>query len=356
VLAVRIPSASSTYPSLVHDFRAQVAVIALAVTLHDSATPASGGSVPMHTKRERDELWAMILAGGDGTRLRRLTSLVAGDDRPKQFTKFLADETLLDWTRRRVALLVPRERTLLVLTRSHRRYWQAIEAETDARCLVVQPDNRGTAPAILYAALRVAVAAPAGTVTIFPSDHWVSSDERFMAHVRLAVAAVAAHPELVVLLGIDALVPETEYGWIEPGDGVPGAPLRRVERFWEKPGSALAEKLLARGCLWNSFVMVARVPAVLRLVRVSMPALWEAFAGLRATLGSDREPVAVEDLYRALAPESFSDAVLSACPRHLAVLPVTGVGWSDWGQPARVLGTLAGLGITPHWAKVAGGM
>jgi mannose-1-phosphate guanylyltransferase len=298
----------------------------------------------------------MILAGGDGTRLRRLTSLVAGDDRPKQFTKLLADETLLERTRRRVDLLVPRERALFVLTRSHRRYWQALESETRPRCLVVQPDNRGTAPAILYAALRVAVAAPTATVAVFPSDHWVSDDERFMAHVAHACAAVAARPDLVVLLGIDAATPETEYGWIEPGDAIPTMGLRWIRRFWEKPGAALAAMLLARGCLWNSFVIVARVAALLSLVRFTMPALWKAFASVGSTLGSDREPSAIEELYPRLAPASFSDAVLSACPRNLTVLPVTGVEWSDWGHPARVLATLAGLGLTPHWAKVAGGL
>lgn len=298
----------------------------------------------------------MILAGGDGMRLRRLTSLVAGDDRPKQFTKLLADETLLDRTRRRVELLVSREQTFFVLTRSHQRYWQALESATHPRCLVVQPDNRGTAPAILYAALRVAAVAPMGTVAVFPSDHWVSDDERFMAHVSRACAAVAARPDLVVLLGIDATAPETEYGWIEPGEAIPKTGLRWIRHFWEKPGAALADMLLARGCLWNSFVVVARVAALLWLVRFTMPALWDAFASLRAALGSAREAPAIEELYPGLAPVSFSDAVLSACPRNLAVLPVTGVEWSDWGQPARVLATLAGLGMTPHWAKVAGGL
>lgn len=195
-----------------------------------------------------------------------------------------------------------------------------------------------------------------GTVAIFPSDHWVSDDGRFMAHVVRACAGVAGRPDLVVLLGIGAHGPETEYGWIDPGEEIGRIGLRRITRFWEKPGAALAETLLDRGCLWNSFVIVARVPALLSLVHFATPALWEAFASVRSMLGSDREASVVEQVYGALAPVSFSDAVLSACPRNLAVLPVTGVEWSDWGRPARVLATLAGLGVTPHWAKVAGGM
>jgi mannose-1-phosphate guanylyltransferase len=304
----------------------------------------------MHATGAHEELWGAILAGGDGTRLRRLTLAVAGDARPKQFTPLLAEQTLLDRTRHRVALAVAPERTLLVLTESHRPYWPALEDEPDERDLLVQPHNRGTAPAILYAALRVAAVAPMGTVAVFPADHWVSDDELFMRHVRCAVAAVDEHPELVVLLGIAATEPETDYGWIEPGETIPGTDLLRIRRFWEKPGAALAQTLLVRQCLWNTFVIVARVAALLCLARVTMPALWDVFAPLRAAIGSGREGAGAQDVYRALDSRSFSSEVLNSCPRNLAVLPVTGVEWSDWGSPARVLRTLAQLGISPAWA------
>jgi Nucleotidyl transferase len=34
--------------------------------------------------------WAVILAGGDGVRLRPLSRLISGDDRPKQFCPLFA--------------------------------------------------------------------------------------------------------------------------------------------------------------------------------------------------------------------------------------------------------------------------
>lgn len=64
--------------------------------------------------------WAIILAGGDGTRLRSLTRAIAGDDRPKQFCPILRNETLLDQTRRRVSLAIPADQTLLSLTETHK--------------------------------------------------------------------------------------------------------------------------------------------------------------------------------------------------------------------------------------------
>src|SRR5450631_4045860 len=65
--------------------------------------------------------WAVIMAGGDGTRLRPLTRLLAGDDRPKQFCKVIGSETLLQQTSRRVGCLVAHSRTVVVVNTKHLR-------------------------------------------------------------------------------------------------------------------------------------------------------------------------------------------------------------------------------------------
>ena len=67
-------------------------------------------------------------------------------------------------------------------------------------------------------------------------------------------------------------------------------------------------------------------------------------------LGTVAEHGAVRALYRHLAPLSFADDVLASRPANLAVLPVEGVRWSDWGQPKRVMETLGRLGVEPAWA------
>ncbi len=296
-----------------------------------------------------DSRWALILAGGDGLRLRSLSRVIAGDERPKQFCRILGRETLLGHTRRRAALAISRDRTLLVLTRAHQRFYRPLVERLPARCVVVQPERRGTAPAILYGALRVATEAPLAAVAVFPSDHYVSDEARFMGHVETAFEAVRARPEVVALLGVAPDSPEGEYGWIEPGDPVPGTRLLRVGRFWEKPGPARARELLQRGGLWNSFVMIARVPALLALIGQAVPELVRAFAAAVPWLGSPAEERRVHTVYDGLPRVSFSDDVLSTCPRNLAVLPVSGVRWSDWGQPERILATLGHLGVQPEW-------
>jgi mannose-1-phosphate guanylyltransferase len=295
--------------------------------------------------QDRDERWGLILAGGDGQRLRSLTRILAGDERPKQFCRLLGEETLLEATERRVARIVPPNRTLVALTRAHERYYGSLVEGRPPSSLLVQPENCGTAPAILYGALRIARDAPLGAMAVFPTDHYVSDDARFMAHVAAAFDAVTKRPDLVVLLGIAPDRAETEYGWIEPAERIPGTPLLRVGGFCEKPTPALAEELLGRHCLWNSFVLVARMPALFALFSRYVPGLMGAFAGVQSRLDAAGEERAAQVAYGGLAPVSFSDAVLSAHPANLATLPVEGVRWSDWGRPRRILATLEELKI-----------
>jgi mannose-1-phosphate guanylyltransferase len=311
----------------------------------------AGGNMAFETGRAAP--WAIILAGGEGLRLRPLTRRIAGDERPKQFCPLVDGETLLDVTRRRVRLSVKPERTCLVLTRSHERFYAPFVAGIPSKSLIVQPWGRGTAPAILYGLLRIAEAGGSDAVALFPSDHYVSDDARFMAHVEAGFRAVETRPDLIVLLGIEAEAPETQYGWIEPGEVVldrAPSPVYRVGQFWEKPELGLAERLLRRGCLWNSFVLVARVRTLLALIEAAVPDLYRLFMAAWRARFTEGEDEAIRSLYATLPPADFSESVLGRSA-DLAVLPVRGVAWSDWGEPGRVFRTLARLGLQPEWAK-----
>jgi mannose-1-phosphate guanylyltransferase len=297
--------------------------------------------------------WALILAGGDGTRLRPLTTQIVGDDRPKQFCALLDGETLLDRTRRRADLLARFDHQMIVVSRAHEPYFHQLHGEVPPGRLVVQPENRGTAAGIVYPLLQITELAGDVPVAILPSDHYVSDDAAFMAYVLAAVDVVRVRRELIVLLGIEPTRSETEYGWIGPAElpiAVDGEPVFPIHRFWEKPNAALAERLFQGGCLWNSFVMIGWTSAFFDLVRATSPALLAAFAALRLVIGTPREPSVVDRIYRRLPASGFSETALSAAgPRRLGVMRVKGVEWSDWGHPRRVLASLARAGMRPPW-------
>src|ERR1051325_6141247 len=108
--------------------------------------------------------FAIILAGGDGTRLQSMTRALTGDNRPKQFVPVIGGATLLDQTRRRVALSVMRNQTFIVVTQKHQRFYASLAQEISPDLLLQQRANKGTAPAILYALLRVAKKSPRAMV------------------------------------------------------------------------------------------------------------------------------------------------------------------------------------------------
>ena len=300
--------------------------------------------------------WAVILAGGDGTRLQSMTRAITGDNRPKQFVPVIGGNTLLNQTRRRVALSIEPSRTTTVVTQKHRRFYEPLAAEIPPGLLLEQPANKGTAPAILYALLRVAARSPQAVVALFPSDHFFADDEQFMSHIDVALDVAEVQPETVMLLGITPTAPETEYGWIEPQPSILASAqksITRVRKFWEKPSLNLATSLMEGGCLWNSFVMVGCVDALLKMTRAAMPEMYAAFAAITPAFETANEHNALAELYSRSDDANFSHQVLAVRPEDLMVMRVADVGWSDLGEPNRVLSALARAGVESELAMSA---
>ena len=135
--------------------------------------------------------WGVILAGGDGVRLRGLTRLVCGDDRPKQFCPLLGSSTLLDDARQRAERSICPEQIVFSLTRHHRKHY--LRDLGDAQRLV-QPCNKGTAPAILSALLHITQTDPDAIVAVLPSDHYYSQERIFTETLESAFAVAQAQP------------------------------------------------------------------------------------------------------------------------------------------------------------------
>jgi mannose-1-phosphate guanylyltransferase len=293
-------------------------------------------------------LWTLILAGGDGRRLRGLVREVHGDERPKQFAAPDGGRTLLERTLDRAGLLAPPERAVVMVRNEHAAWLAGVQTGRGPMRWLFQPAERGTAVAILWGALWIAARDPRAVVAILPSDHHFSDEDAFVDHV--AAVAGTAGPEATILFGAPAAAPEPGYGWIEVCDA--GRPrsdrLHRVRSFHEKPSPEEAAACFARGDLWNTLVVVSGVQRLVALVAATLPDV-SGLLGPHGARGDDTGP-AFTRAFTACEAADFSGRVLQQRPDALLVSPLPPVGWADWGTPARVLRSLREPGVRPAWA------
>ncbi len=301
-------------------------------------------------------LWSVVLAGGEGIRLRPLVERIHADGRPKQYAVLVGSRSLLRQTLDRSALVVPPERTVVVATRAHKPFYSAElgGSRPQGPTLLVQPRDRGTAAGLLLPVHWIARQDPQALVAVFPSDHFVGDDQVFAQHMADLSVVAARHPDGLHLLGAEPDGPETGYGWIEPGDELDRAPsggLRRVVRFWEKPSAETARACMERGGLWNTFIMIARAAALIEAGRRALPDLSERLSRIAPLVGSDPEAPILDSAYLRVPSANFSADVLAAVPSMLAVSRMPAIGWSDWGTPDRVIATLRRRGLVPGWLQ-----
>jgi mannose-1-phosphate guanylyltransferase len=279
--------------------------------------------------------WVIVLAGGDGARLRALTTTRDGVAIPKQFCTFGNQRSLLATSLERARRLAPDDRIVTVVAAQHRTWWKA-ELEAFPRAnVVVQPQNRGTALGILLPLLHVAARDPEATVAILPSDHHVEDELIVGSALQAAVSEANRRPDRVVLLGMIPDEPEPSYGWIVPTGVEPGR-ARDVACFVEKPDRTQAVALMQAGALWSSFMMAARAQALVALFERALPEVTSAFWALRERRENLESSAVLDRIYADLRPRDFSRDVLESQRDYLRVLLVPSCGWSDLGTPQRV--------------------
>ncbi|WP_323019514.1 mannose-1-phosphate guanylyltransferase/mannose-6-phosphate isomerase [Pararhodobacter sp.] len=270
----------------------------------------------------------VLLSGGSGTRLWPLSR----KSYPKQFTPLIGEETLFQASARRLS--GPGFAKPLVLTNSDFRFIvteQLAAAGIDPGAVLIEPEGKNTAPAVLAAALWLARENPEALMLVAPSDHVVPDAPAFRAAVELGRPAALAGK--LVTFGIAPDHAETGYGYLELAECLDGAAPRVMDllRFVEKPDLARAEAMVASGRhLWNAGIFLFSVAAIIEAFRTHAPDLMEPVSAsldaARPDLGFLRlDPTAwsrVRDI-------SIDYAVMERAD-NLAVVPYS-AGWSDLG-------------------------
>lgn len=270
----------------------------------------------------------VLLCGGSGTRLWPLSRA----SYPKQFARLMGDESLFQASARRLSgdgfaapLVVTGDPFRFVVTEQLARIHQSPQG------ILIEPEGRNTAPAVLAAALWLSDRDAEALMLVAPSDHVIPDDQAF----RGAVRGAAAHAKSgdLVTFGIAPDRPETGYGYLELAEGAdPRAPTPQpLARFVEKPDAARARQMLDAGTfLWNAGIFLCSAKAIIDAYAIHAP---DMLAAVRASHeGADRDlgfTRLARDAWSKAADISIDYAIMEKA-ENLVVMPF-GAGWSDLG-------------------------
>jgi mannose-1-phosphate guanylyltransferase len=293
------------------------------------------------------DTYGIVLAAGSGRRMEDFILQFYGCRHPKQYVAFTGEGSMIQQTLWRTESLIPQENIFVVVDPKHGDLIKDQLKDHPPARVIFQPANRETAPGVLLPLANIFKNNPESTVAIFPADHFVLEEDRFMEHVRLATEAVKLLPEQTILLGIQPDAPEPEYGWIQPGKRVlqpDGMDICQVEGFYEKPEAQTATSFYDQGYLWNTLVIVARCSTLWNLALEALPEFRNPFENILNALGTPQEEQVIHQEYETMGPATISHGVFEKYPSRLLVGRVNDVFWSDWGNGPRVLDTLNKIG------------
>lgn len=276
-----------------------------------------------------DHFYAVIMAGGGGTRLWPLSRKVT----PKQMLRITRDQSLFQLAVNRLDGLFPSERIFVVtlavqVDALHKEY-----PNIPLSNFLIEPAPRGTASVVGLAASYIKHIDRDAVMAVLTADHIIENTELFK---KLLITAYAVAEEgYLVTLGIEPTYPSTGYGYIESGKLVEGKfelPAQVVIRFIEKPDEQKATQFLRKGgYFWNSGMFVWKVDRILEEFKMQMPVLKGTLDLLYSVMGSPSYQELINKEWINITPQTIDYGIMEHAA-SVAVLPAKELGWSDVGS------------------------
>jgi mannose-1-phosphate guanylyltransferase len=276
-----------------------------------------------------DHYYAVIMAGGGGTRLWPLSR----QSRPKQMLSLFDERSLFQTAVNRLEGIFPAERILVVTVQDQAAALQEQVPEIPAENYLIEPMPRGTASVVGLAAVALQQRDAQAVMSVLTSDHYMKDEEQFRQVLR--VAYQVAEDGYLVTLGIEPTFPATGYGYIQQGEKIgvyQGLEAFEVLRFKEKPDGSTAARLLQSGDhVWNSGMFIWRVERIMAEFKRQMPELAAELQGIADAWHAAEKEATIKRVWSQLKAETIDYGIMEGAQK-VAVVPAAGIGWSDVGS------------------------
>ncbi len=272
--------------------------------------------------------WAVIMAGGSGTRLWPMSR----ERHPKQSLKLVGDKTMFQHAVYRLYPLFPVDRILVVMRAEYGALLHEQVPQLPEENFILEPEGRGTAPAIGLAAVHLQQRDPDAIMAVLTADHYIADTSTFIQVLK--AAEIPAGKSYIVTLGIKPFFPSTGYGYIEQAhllDKINDVAVYQVRRFIEKPDEDTAVQMVTQGGYsWNSGMFIWQVNRILQEFETHMPDLDRALSRIAQSIHSAEYRQNLSQIWQQVKKETIDYGVMEKT-NQIAVIPVS-MGWVDVGS------------------------
>ena len=269
------------------------------------------------------------MAGGGGTRLWPLSTR----KRPKQMLQLFGEKTLFQYAVERLENLFPIEQILIVTNELQAKELQKQCPQLMPGNFLLEPEPKGTAPAIGLAAAYLQQINPTSIMAVLTADHFIGNEEKFIQYLK--AGKELAMQDHLVTLGIKPSYPATQYGYIHQGEKVKEATFIEafhVKLFKEKPELSEAKSMLEKGShTWNSGMFIWKVEKIIQEFKRQIP---ESFRLIEAIASKNiiKENFFIDgSIWKKINSDTIDFAIMENAT-NVVVIPTVDLEWNDVGS------------------------